>query len=59
MIGRRKASKTHKLSTYNPIKEYTGSHFFILTKGINCGKTLENPYPNCFVCEYHDEEERN
>ena len=48
---------TFKLSTYNPVKKYTGAHFFILNKGINCGKPLENPCPNCFVCECQNEEE--
>jgi len=42
-----------KITTFNPNKEYSGFHFFILNKGLNSGKPLLSPCPNCFVlnCE--------
>lgn len=36
--------KTHRLN-----RTYHGNHFFILSKGSNAGKPMENPCPNCFV----------
>lgn len=37
--------KTHKMKN-----EYTNqNHFFILSKGMNAGKPLDKPCPNCFV----------
>ncbi|WP_445458507.1 DUF6943 family protein [Flavobacterium sp. HNIBRBA15423] len=29
--------------------KYANSHFFILHKGLNTGKPLNEPCPNCFV----------
>jgi len=46
--------KTHKQDT-----EYSKEHFFILNKGLNSGKPLEKPCPNCYVCFCNSEEERN
>jgi hypothetical protein len=37
--------KSHKIG-----REYTQPHFFILNKGNNSGKPLNQPCPNCFVC---------
>jgi hypothetical protein len=36
--------KTHQIG-----RTYTAPHFFILNKGLNSGKPLEKPCPNCFV----------
>lgn len=37
--------KTHKMKN-----EYTNqNHFFILSKGLNAGKPMHQPCPNCFV----------
>jgi hypothetical protein len=47
-----------KISTHNSKHEYSGAHFFILNKGLNCGKPLEKPCPNCFVCECENEEDK-
>ncbi len=33
-------------------------HFFILNKGLNSGKPLEKPCPNCFVITTKNEEEK-
>ena len=38
-----------KIKTHQPGRKYTNPHFFILNKGLNSGKPLENPCPNCFV----------
>lgn len=36
--------KTHRVG-----KTYEKPHFFILNKGLNSGKPLHNPCPNCFI----------
>ena len=36
--------KTHQIG-----RTYTAPHFFILNKGLNSGKPLDKPCPNCFV----------
>jgi hypothetical protein len=36
--------KTHQVG-----RAYSQPHFFILNKGLNSGKPLSNPCPNCFV----------
>src|SRR5690554_7497122 len=38
-----------KMITYREGGVYTGPHFFILNKGLNSGKPLKKPCPNCFV----------
>jgi hypothetical protein len=45
------------------IKTYTGGQhgthvFFILSRGNNSGKPLNEPCPNCFVCECSSAEEK-
>lgn len=37
---------------------YEKHHFFILNKGNNSGKPLEQPCPNCFVCFAENEEQK-
>ncbi len=46
------------LTSYNPAKKYAGFHFFVLNKGLNSGKPLLDPCPNCFVCSCNSEEEK-
>ena len=36
--------KTHRIG-----RNYNAPHFFILSKGLNSGKPLDKPCPNCFV----------
>jgi hypothetical protein len=36
---------------------YKNPHFFILNKGMNTGKLLEAPCPNCFVITFHCSED--
>ena len=38
---------------------YAENHFFILSKGLNAGKPLDKPCPNCFVLFAKSEEEKN
>ncbi len=46
------------LATYNPAKKYAGFHFFVLNKGLNSGKPLLEPCPNCFVLSCASEEQK-
>lgn len=45
--------KTHRLDT-----EYSQPHFFILNRGLNSGKPLDKPCPNCFVCICNSDEQK-
>jgi hypothetical protein len=44
------------IETYNPANNYSGPHFFILSRGMNSGKPLTAPCRNCFIvmCENPD-----
>jgi hypothetical protein len=46
--------KTHQVG-----RTYSKPHFFILNKGLNSGKPLANPCPNCFVVTAETEEAKN
>lgn len=46
------------LQSFNPAKKYAGFHFFVLNKGLNSGKPLNEPCPNCFVIESESEEQK-
>ncbi|WP_298367601.1 hypothetical protein [uncultured Lutibacter sp.] len=48
-----------EIKTHNVGRTYTKPHFFILNKGLNSGKPLENPCPNCFVITSQTEEDKN
>ena len=48
----------YKIKTYNPAIELTNFHFYILNKGLNSGKPLLDPCPNCFVCTFKTEAEK-
>jgi hypothetical protein len=54
-----KASIMHspKIHTFNPKNPVSDFSVFILCKGLNSGKPLEKPCPNCFViaCKNADE----
>ena len=41
---------TYVIKTHRPETQYDQPHFFILNKGLNSGKPLLNPCPNCYVC---------
>ena len=46
---------TFELKTHKSGRTYSNPHFFILNKGLNSGKPLSNPCPNCFVVNYNKE----
>lgn len=45
--------KTHKVN-----REYEQPHFFILNKGLNSGRPMNKPCPNCFVVITETDEQR-
>jgi hypothetical protein len=47
-----------KLTSYNPNATYPPIRFYVLNKGLNSGKPLLDPCPNCFVCICSCEEEK-
>jgi hypothetical protein len=46
------------IKTHNMKNHYSGKFFFILSKGLNAGKPLDTPCPNCFVLFAKNEEEK-
>ena len=40
---------TYEIKTHRSGRTYNSPHFFILNKGLNSGKPLDQPCPNCFV----------
>jgi hypothetical protein len=48
-----------EIKTHQPGRTYATPHFFILNKGLNSGKPLENPSPNCFVITTNSKESRD
>ena len=50
--------KSFRLKTHRPETTYNKPHFFILNKGLNSGKPLTVPCPNCFVCLTENEGDR-
>lgn len=51
--------KTIRIKTHKMKNTYAENHFFILSKGLNAGKPLDKPCPNCFVLITKSEEEKN
>src|SRR5690554_3664394 len=47
-----------KMITYRPEGVYNSPHFFIFDKGLNSGKPLKKPCPNCFVISCNSESEK-
>lgn len=46
-----------KLKHHRTGETYSNPHFFILNKGMNTGKLLETPCPNCFVISFYCSED--
>lgn len=46
-----------KLKHHRTGETYSRPHFFILNKGMNTGKLLEAPCPNCFVILFYSSED--
>lgn len=51
--------KTLRIKTHKMKNVYDGNYFFLLSKGLNAGKPLDKPCPNCFVLFAGCEEEKN
>ncbi|AQS94023.1 hypothetical protein [Polaribacter sp. BM10] len=50
---------TFEIKTHQIGRTYSNPHFFILNKGLNSGKPLEKPCPNCFVITTSSPELKN
>ncbi|MCL7753289.1 hypothetical protein [Polaribacter sp. Z022] len=50
---------TFEIKTHQIGRTYSNPHFFILNKGLNSGKPLDLPCPNCFVIMLKNEEDKN
>ena len=48
-----------KITTYTPDQKRSPFAFFILNKGMNSGKPLEQPCPNCFTFNAADQSEKD
>ncbi|WP_372745276.1 hypothetical protein [Lutibacter sp.] len=46
-----------EIKTHQPGRTYNKPHFFILNKGLNSGKPMRKPCPNCFVIKAATEEQ--
>ena len=49
---------TYEIKTHQEGRTYNKPHFFILNKGLNSGRPMEQPCPNCFVITTVSEETR-
>jgi hypothetical protein len=50
---------TFNLKSYRPGTPEQEGSFYILSKGLNSGKPMNQPCPNCFVCTFPNQESRN
>jgi hypothetical protein len=48
-----------KITTYSPDQKRSPFAFFILNKGMNSGKPMEHPCPNCFTFNATDQAEKD
>jgi hypothetical protein len=48
-----------KITTYSADQKRSAFAFFILNKGMNSGKPLEHPCPNCFTFNAADQAEKD
>jgi len=48
-----------KITTYSPDQKRSPFAFFILNKGMNSGKPMEHPCPNCFTFNASTQEEKD
>lgn len=47
------------IKTHRPDTLYLAEHFYILNKGLNSGKPLNEPCPNCFVVIFENTVEKD
>ena len=52
------AMSTYEIKTHRSGRTYNTPHFFILNKGLNSGKPMDQPCPNCFVITTNSEKTR-
>jgi len=50
---------TFEIKTHLTGRIYSGPHFFILCKGLNSGRPMPEPCPNCFVVTTNSENLRD
>jgi hypothetical protein len=48
-----------KITTYSPDQKRSAFAFYILSKGMNSGKPMEHPCPNCFTFNATDQTEKD
>ena len=56
-IFKRQEMINFKLKHHKSGMSYSKPHFFILNKGLNTGKPLSEPCPNCFVIQFGSSED--
>ena len=49
---------TFEIRTHQTGRTYSGPHFFMLNKGLNSGRPMPEPCPNCFVLTTNSEDLR-
>ncbi len=49
---------SYQVKCYSPLNQVKGHSFFVLCKGLNSGKPLKTPCPNCFVITAKNEQEK-
>ena len=49
---------TYEIKTHKIGRTYSKPHFYILNKGLNSGKPMNEPCPNCFVVVTETNEQR-
>ena len=49
---------SYAIKTYKKGTDISKPHFYILNKGLNSGKPLKNPCPNCYVLTAKTEEKK-
>ena len=47
---------SYEIKTHKTDRKYELPHFFILNKGLNSGRPMKKPCPNCFVITTHTKE---
>ena len=48
-----------QIKQYSPQNSQSEFQFYVLCKGLNSGKPLDTPCPNCFVISCHNAEEKD
>ena len=49
---------SYQVKSFSLKNEVSGTKFYVLSKGLNSGKPLEKPCPNCFVITVKNDEEK-